>query len=227
MTIRVIVAENERVVRFGVTVLLNAEPDIDVVAEADDGAQAIDQARHLQPDVVLMDIRMPGTDGIEATRQVTADTFTQDADRTVKVLALTTFNDDEALYAVLRAGASGFLLKHTAPSDLVSAVRAIAAGNGWLDPAVTKTLVTEFATRADPLRRTPTELDQLTPREHDVLLAVARGLSNAEIAAELHISEGTVKTHLGRVLTKLGLRDRAQAIVAAYENRLAGRTADS
>ncbi|RZU54299.1 LuxR family two component transcriptional regulator [Krasilnikovia cinnamomea] len=213
--LRILVADDEPLVRSGIDMLVSAEPGIDVIGEAADGAQAVLLARQLRPDVVLMDVRMPGMDGVEATRQITADTFAP-AGPFVTVLVLSTYNHDDSVYAALRAGASGFLLKDAARSELIRAVRAVAAGDGWLDPAVTKGLLTEFAARPQPQRPTPAELTQLTPREHDVLLLVAHGLSNPEIAGRLFIGEATVKTHLGRIYTKLDLRDRAQAVVAAY-----------
>jgi DNA-binding NarL/FixJ family response regulator len=200
--------------------LLVAEPDIDVVDETGDGSEAVERARLLQPDVVLMDVRMPGVDGVEATRQIAADGFSKNRDRPVKVLILTTYHVDDTVYAALRAGASGFLLKDAAPKELVSAVQAIAAGEAWLAPAVARGLLTEFAARPDPSVPTPEEMQRLTSREREVLVLVAHGLSNAEIAARLVVGEATIKTHLGRVLIKLGVRDRAQAIVAAYQSGL-------
>jgi DNA-binding NarL/FixJ family response regulator len=220
MAIRVLVAEDQPVVRAGIAMLLNTEPDIEVVGTAGDGAEAIEQARLLQPDVVVMDVRMPGTDGVAATRHITDDTFSENTDRPIKILILTTYNLDEAVHAAIRAGASGFLLKDAIPGELVRAIHAIAAGDGWLDPTVTRQLLKEFAARPQPLKRTGEEIRQLTAREREVFILVGHGLSNSEIAGRLFISEATVKTHLGRVLTKLGLRDRPQAIVAAYQNRL-------
>ena len=200
--------------------LLASQNDIEIVGEADDGGQAIDQATSLQPDVVVMDVRMPKMDGVEATRRLTSDSFSANPDRTIKVLILTTYSLDETVYAALRAGASGFLLKEAVPAELARAVRAIAAGDGWLDPAITLALLKEFAARPDPHIPTPTQLDQITPREREVLILVAHGLSNSEIAERLYISDGTVKTHYGRMLMKLGLRDRAQAVVTAYQTGL-------
>jgi DNA-binding NarL/FixJ family response regulator len=220
VTIRVLIADDEPLVRSGIDMLLSADPDIEVVGETADGAAAVREAARLQPDVVLMDVRMPGVDGVEATRQITADAFTVEPDRPVKVLMLTTFNHDEAVYAAVRAGASGFLLKEAARAELVRAVRAIAAGDGWLDPAVTRALLQEFAARPEPHRPTPTEIGQLTPREREVLVLAAYGLSNQEIATRLFIGDATVKTHLGRMLMKLGARDRVQAVVAAYQTGL-------
>lgn len=220
MTIRVLVADDQPVVRAGLAMLLDTEPDIEVVGTVGDGAEAIEQSRLLQPDVVVMDVRMPGTDGVAATRHIAGDAFSKHADRPIKVLILTTYNLDEAVYAAARAGASGFLLKDAVPGELVRAIRAIAAGDGWLDPAVTRNLLKEFAARPEPLVRSGAEMRELTPRELEVFVLVGHGLSNGEIAGRLFISEATVKTHLGRVLVKLGLRDRSQAIVAAYRNRL-------
>lgn len=220
MTIRVLLADDQQMVRAGIASLLNTESDIEVVGETGDGAQAVEQCRLLQPDVVVMDVRMPGTDGVEATRCITSDAFSENTDRPIKVLMLTTYNFDEAVYAAARAGASGFLLKDAVPGDLIRAIHAVAAGEGWLDPTVTRKLLKEFAARPEPLLRTTDEIRQLTAREREVFVLIGHGLSNAEIAARLFISEATVKTHLGRVLIKLGLRDRSQAIVAAYRNGL-------
>lgn len=219
MPVRMILADDEPLVRAGLAMLLAAEPDIDVVGEAGDGDGAADLARRLQPDVVLMDVRMPGSDGVAATRLITADGFSTDADRPVRVLMLTTYHLDSAVYGALRAGASGFLLKHAAPVELVQAVRAVAVGKAWLDPAVARDLLSEFAARPEP--GPAPELSSLTPRERDVLTLVATGLSNVEIGRSLLIGEATVKTHFGRILMKLGLRDRAQAIVAAHRGGLA------
>jgi DNA-binding NarL/FixJ family response regulator len=220
MTIRVLLADDQPLVRAGIAMLLEAEPDMEVVAGTDDGAEAVARARALQPDVVVMDVRMPGVDGVEATGRITADGFSADGDNPVKVLILTTYHVDEAVYAALRAGASGFLLKDAVPAELVAAVRAVAAGEAWLDPAVARNLLREFAARPDPNVPTPAELRRLSAREVEVLRLVAHGLSNAEIAERLVVGEATVKTHLGRVFIKLGLRDRAQAVVAAYQTGL-------
>ncbi|WP_018348777.1 response regulator [Longispora albida] len=216
MTIRMLLADDQPLVRTGVAMLLDAEPDIEILGEADDGQAAVDAARDLQPDVVLMDVRMPVMDGVEATRLITADGFGGPEEHTIKVLVLTTYHVDDAVLAALRAGASGFVLKDAAPTELVAAVRAVAAGEAWLDPAVAKGLLTEFAARPSSHVPAPAELAQLTGRERQVLALVAHGLSNTEIADHLVLGEATVKTHFGRVLMKLGLRDRPQAIVAAY-----------
>lgn len=200
--------------------LLSAEEDIEVVGEAGDGRVAIDQARRLNPDVVLMDVRMPRVDGVEATQALVGETFVADPDRLVRVLILTTYNVDETVYAALRAGASGFLLKDAAPRDLIAAVHAVASGDAWLDPAVARRLISEFATRPAPWASQSSAFDVLTAREREVLVLVAYGMSNSEIAQWLVLGEATIKTHLARALMKCGLRDRSQAIVAAYQSGL-------
>jgi DNA-binding NarL/FixJ family response regulator len=213
MSIRVVVADDQELIRDAFVRILDAEPDIDVVAEAANGAQAVDVVLAHRPDLLLLDIRMPVMDGIEATRQVCATTAT-------RVLILTTFDEDDYVYDTLRAGASGFLLKDVRRDQLIDAVRVVAAGESLLAPAVTTRLINEVVHRRRPARRTPHGLDALTPREREVLRSLGGGLSNAEIAATLVLSEHTVKTHVSNVLTKLGLRDRAQAVVAAYESGL-------
>jgi DNA-binding NarL/FixJ family response regulator len=217
--IRVLLADDQPLVRAGIAMLLSAEPDIEIIGEVDDGAQAISFGHQLQPDVILMDVRMPGVDGVEATRIIVGSSSPDDA-TVVKILILTTYHVGDAVYAALRAGASGFVLKDAAPAELVAAIRAVANGEAWLDPAVARGLLTEFAARPEPLRRTPEELHHLTPREREVLVLVAHGLSNTEIATRLIVGEATVKTHLSRVMMKLGLRDRAQAVVIAYQSGL-------
>jgi DNA-binding NarL/FixJ family response regulator len=202
-------------VRQGFGALLAAQHDLLVVGDAADGAAAVAAARELRPDVVLMDVRMPVLNGLEATRQLLDGR--PDAP---KVLILTTFDLDDYVYAALRAGASGFLLKDAPAADLVQAVRVVAAGEGLLAPSVTRRLIAEFASRPAANRPSPTALNALTPRETDVLRLIARGRSNQEIAADLVVAEQTVKTHIGRILAKLGLRDRAQAVVLAYETGL-------
>ena len=209
--IRLVLADDQALVRTGLRLVLEAEPDIEVVAEAADGLQAVEAAR-LRPDLVLMDIRMPNLDGIEATRRLAGPGVADP----VRVLVLTTYDVDEYVFAALRAGACGFLLKHTSPEALVEAVRTVASGDGLIAPAVTRRLIAEFA-RAPAARRPPAELGRLTEREREVLELVARGRSNAEIARELVVGPATVKTHVGRVLTKLGLRDRVEAVIWAYE----------
>jgi DNA-binding NarL/FixJ family response regulator len=214
--IRVLVVDDQALVRQGFAVILGAEPDITVVGEAGDGAAAVDAAEALEPDVVLMDVRMPGLDGIAATAEICARTA-------ARVLMLTTYDLDEHVYAALRAGASGFVLKSMRGRDLVEAVRVIAAGEALLAPTVTQRLIADVARRpaAPPADRTVgAQLAGLSPRETDTLRALARGLSNVEIAADLHVTENTVKTHISNVLTKLGLRDRVQAVVLAYESGL-------
>lgn len=214
-TIRVAVVDDQALMRTGFTMILESDPGIEVVAEAENGRDAIDIVRQARPDVVLMDIRMPELDGVEATRQLM-----DDPDVGSRVLILTTFDLDEYVYSALRAGAAGFLLKDTPPEQLIDAVRIVAGGDALLAPSITRRLVEEFARNAPA---TPTErpgLDELTERETEVLVAMARGLSNAEIAASLFVGETTVKTHVGRVLMKLGVRDRVQAVVVAYESGL-------
>ena len=211
--IRILLADDQALVREGFRALIDREPDMNVVGEAADGAEAVHLARQFQPDVVLMDIRMPGTDGLEATRRLLADDTSG-----IRVLILTTFDQDDYVYEALRSGASGFLLKDVRQDQLISAIRTVASGEALLAPSVTRRLIESFCSRppagvavlGEPLNR-------LTPRELDVLRAIARGLSNAEIGAELFLSESTVKTHVGRVLTKLGARDRVQLVVLAYE----------
>jgi DNA-binding NarL/FixJ family response regulator len=220
MTIRVLLADDQPLVRAGIAMLLDAEPDISVVAEAADGAEAVEKASRVQPDIVLMDLRMPGMDGVAATRQLVADHFSDNPDAPVKVVILTTYNVDEEVYAALRAGASGFVLKDAVPEELVRAIHAVAAGEAWLDPAVTRVLLQEFAARPDPKIPAPASLERLTPREREVLKLMGEGLSNADIAARLVLSETTVKTHVGRLMMKLEARDRAQAVVAAYQSGL-------
>ena len=209
--VRVLLADDQALVRAGFRMILDAEEDIEVVGEAKDGAEAVRAARELRPDVVLMDIRMPNLDGLEATRQVMAERAGE-----VRLLILTTFDLNEYVYEALRAGASGFLLKDVLPEQLIAAVRVVAAGDGLIAPTITKRLIEQFA-RSAPSATPPAGLEELTPREVEVLTLVARGLSNGELAQELVISEATVKTHVKRVLAKLGARDRVQAVVAAYE----------
>ena len=196
--------------------ILEAQPDIDVVGVATDGAAAISLAARVQPDVVLMDIRMPGMDGIEATRHLTGGGHGQGP----RVVILTTYDLDEYVFDALTAGAAGFLLKHVPPEELVSGVRLVAAGDGILAPTVTRRLIEEFATRSPAVRPQSREAAKLTPREAEVLAELARGLSNAEIAVALHVGEATAKTHVAHLLDKLGLRDRVQAVIYAYERGL-------
>ena len=217
MSIRLLIADYQSLVRTGFRMILDAEEDIDVIGEASDGLEAVDKVKAAKPDVVLMDIRMPGLDGIEATRRIVAET---DPDRPVRILVLTTFDLNEYVYEALRAGASGFLLKDVPAEQLVAGVRVIAQGEALLAPSVTRRLLEEFARSAPEPDEPPPGMDELTPREMEVLRLIARGLSNAEIAAELIVSETTVKTHVARVLMKLNVRDRIQAVVLAYETGL-------
>ena len=212
MTIRVVLADDQPLVRTGLRMILSAEQDIEVVGEAANGADATTVCADVAPDVVLMDVRMPEVDGIEATRMITA------ADNPPKVLVLTTFDLDDVVYDALRAGASGFLLKDAPEERLTTAIRVVADGGSLFAPSVTRKLIEEFARRTTAAPRP--SLGQLTERETEVLTQVARGLSNAEIAATLFVTENTVKTHVGRMLMKLGLRDRVQAVVLAYESGL-------
>ena len=212
MSIRVLVADDQSMVRAGFRMLLSGEDDIDVVAEASNGLEAVDRAARFHPTVVLMDIRMPQLDGLEATRRILA------ADSTTRILILTTFDLDEYVYEALRSGASGFVLKDDPPEQLLAAIRVVANGAALLSPAITKRVIKQF-TRM-PRSEPPRQLDELTERELEVFRLIARGLSNAEIAGELYISDTTVKTHITHILMKLNLRDRVQAVVLAYETGL-------
>jgi DNA-binding NarL/FixJ family response regulator len=216
MTIRVLIADDQALVRAGFRVLLDSAPEIEVVGEAATGAEAVERAREQTPDVVLMDIRMPVMDGLEATRRITQAAETANT----HVLVLTTFDLDEYVYEALRAGASGFLLKDTEPADLLDAVRVVARGDALLAPAITRRLIAEFARRPEPARVVPAALASLTEREREVLALIARGLSNDEIAETLVVSPATAKTHVSRVMGKLGARDRAQLVVIAYDSGL-------
>ncbi len=212
MSIRVVIADDQALVRAGFRKLLEVDPEIEVVAEAADGLEAVEAARRLQPDVVLMDIRMPGVDGLEATRRL------GDGNTATRVLILTTFGLSEYVYEALRAGASGFLLKDSPAEEFLAAVRVVARGDALLDPSVTRAVIEEFSRKPPRRNDLAQRLETLTTREHEVLQLLARGLSNAEIAAELVVSDGTVKTHVARVLQKLDLRDRVQAVIFAYES---------
>jgi DNA-binding NarL/FixJ family response regulator len=214
VTIRVVLVDDQAMVRTGLRMVLAAEPDIDVVGEAADGAAGVRVVTKLRPDVVLLDVRMPGMDGLEAARRILA------AELPTRVIVLTTFDEDEYVAAALRAGVSGFLLKVGPPEDLVVAVRTVASGQGLLDPAVTLRVIESFAAAPSPDPVRAGQLGQLTEREVDVLGLVAAGLTNGEIAARLYLGEATVKTHVSRVLLKLGLRDRVQAVAFAYESGL-------
>ena len=212
MTIRVIVADDQSMVRAGFRMLLGGEKDIEVVAEASNGLEAVEKAARFEPTVVLMDIRMPELDGLEATRRILA------ADPGARILILTTFDLDEYVYEALRAGASGFVLKDEPPEQLIAAIRTVAAGEALLSPSVTKRVIAQFSRISHPAP--PRELEELSDREREVFRLIARGLSNAEIGQELFISETTVKTHVTHILAKLGLRDRVQAVVLAYQTGL-------
>ncbi|MGH3190855.1 MAG: response regulator [Streptosporangiaceae bacterium] len=219
MTIRVLVADDQALVRGSFRLLVDTAPDLSAVGEAATGAQAVELARLHKPDVVLMDIRMPGMDGIEATRRITADPQAAAA----RVLILTTFELDEYVFAALRAGASGYLIKDTPPADLLAAIRVVAAGDSLLAPSVTRRLIAEFTShpeRSVPQAPLPAEI---TEREREVLTLIGLGLSNPEIASRLNVSLSTTKTHVGRLLMKLGARDRAQLVIAAYDGGLVGR----
>jgi DNA-binding NarL/FixJ family response regulator len=215
MSIRVLVADDQSMVRAGFRRLLSDEPDIDVVAEADNGVDAVAKAGRFDPDVVLMDIRMPELDGIEATRRILA------ADPAARILILTTFDLDEYVYNALGAGASGFVLKDDPPEQLVAAIRTVAAGDALLSPAVTKRVIKQFSRLPSPTA--PKELEELTEREQEIFRLIADGLSNAQIGKELFISETTVKTHVTHIFQKLDVRDRVQAVILAYRMGLVGR----
>jgi DNA-binding NarL/FixJ family response regulator len=214
MTINVVIADDQGMVRSGFSVLLNAQHDIEVIGEAVNGQEAVTQAASLHPDVILMDVRMPVLDGLQATRQITA------MDDPPKILVLTTFDLDDYVYEALRSGASGFLLKDASARELAEAVRLVAAGDALLAPGVTRRLIAEFARMGAPRAPSRKQLEGLTERESEVLALVARGMSNGEIADHLVVAEQTVKTHVSRILMKLGLRDRTQAVVLAYESGL-------
>jgi DNA-binding NarL/FixJ family response regulator len=217
VTIRVLVADDQVLVRSGFSVLLASAPDIEVVGEASNGAEALSEVVRTRPDVVLMDVRMPVMDGLEATRRITADASLEGT----RVVILTTFDLDEYVHDALRAGASGFLLKDTLPVDLLNAVRVVAGGDALISPRITRRLIEEFAKRPEPGASSTVSLQQLTEREHEVLGLVAKGQSNAEIAEALYVSHATVKTHVSRLLTKLDARDRAQLVMIAYETGVA------
>jgi DNA-binding NarL/FixJ family response regulator len=214
MSIRVLIADDQTLVRAGFRMVIDAREDLEVVGEAKDGAEAVRLAAEIHPDVVLMDIRMPVMDGLEATRRLCGPGVTD----AVRVLILTTFDLDQYVYETLRAGASGFLLKDTPPAELATAIRVVASGEALLAPSVTRRLIERFAGMPSPQASDPAALKELTGRETEVLRLIARGMSNAQIAAHLVVSETTVKSHVARVLMKLGLRDRVQAVVLAYES---------
>ncbi len=215
MTVRVVIADDQPLVRAGLATMVGYADDLELVGEAESGADAVDLARRMRPDVILMDIRMPGLDGLEATRRITSDPELAG----LRIIMLTTFDVDEYIYEALRSGASGFLLKDARPEDILQAVRVVADGEALLAPSVTRRLIERFAAQLQPAHP-PGALDQLTERESEVLRLVAQGLSNAEIADRLYISLFTAKTHVSRILTKLDARDRAQLVVLAYEGGL-------
>jgi DNA-binding NarL/FixJ family response regulator len=217
--VRIVVADDQALLRASFRILIDSQPDLETVGEAGTGTEAVSLARQHKPDVILMDIRMPAMDGIEATRQITTNPGTSGA----RVLILTTFDLDEYVFAALRAGASGFVLKDTQPGDLLTAVRVIAAGEALLSPAITRRLISEFVRRPEPASRPPAALSEITDREQEVLTLIGLGLSNTEIAEQLLVTISTVKAHVGRLLMKLGARDRAQLVIAAYN---AGLVAD-
>lgn len=217
--IRLVIADDQALVRSGFGMILSAQPDLEVVGEAADGQQALDMARRLRPDLVLMDVRMPRLDGITATRELLATPVGTGP----KVVMLTTFDLDAYVYEALRAGASGFLLKDVSPDELIRAVHTVLGGEALLAPSIVRRMIDDFVTRPLPTTEPPPQLQNLTNREIEVLIALSRGLSNAEIAEELHLSSATVKTHVARILTKLGVRDRVQAVIAAYETGLVQR----
>lgn len=215
MSIRILLADDQAMVRAGFRMILEAEPDLEVVGEAEDGLAAIAAARQFRPDVTMMDIQMPNLDGLEATRRIVR----HDGDPGTRVVILTTFERDDYIFEALQAGASGFLLKNAPADDLVAAVRVVAVGNALLAPSVTRRIIADYVRRPSKTAR-KAELDLLTDRERDVLRLMATGKSNAELAAELYVGEGTIKTHISHILGKLGLRDRVQAVVFAYESGL-------
>jgi DNA-binding NarL/FixJ family response regulator len=215
VSVRVLVADDQALVRAGFRKILEADPQIEVVGEATDGLEAVTLTTRLRPDVVLMDVRMPELDGIAATRELVEEAKTD-----ARILILTTYGLDDYVYEALRAGASGFLLKDVPPEQLLGAVEIIARGDALLDPAITRAVIEDFASKPGARRELAAQLDELTTRERDVFTLLARGLSNAEIAGELVVSDGTVKTHVSHLLLKLGLRDRVQAVIYAYESGL-------
>lgn len=218
MTLSVLLADDAAMVRAGFAALLDAQPDVRVVGQATTGGEAVAQAARLRPDVVLMDVRMPEMDGIEATRRISAPSFP--ASPPPRILMLTTFDIDDYVHDALQAGASGFLLKDASPEELVHAVRVVAAGDALLSPGITRRMIEQFAARRPRAPRDAALLTQLTDREREVLMLIAQGRSNKEVGEELFISDHTVKTHVGRLLTKLGVRDRVQLVILAYDNGL-------
>ena len=219
-SVRVVLVDDEALIRAGLRMLLDAEQGIDVVGEALDGRTGVDLVTRLKPDVVVMDVRMPGMDGVEATRILTSASYAAAHGDHPAILILTTFREDDAVRDAIRAGAAGFILKNSAPAVLPAAIRALADGQGWLDPSVTRELLHEIASRPDATLPTSREVDQLTPREREVLVAMANGATNAQIAGDFFLSEATVKTHVHRIFLKLGLNDRAQAVAVAFRSGL-------
>jgi DNA-binding NarL/FixJ family response regulator len=209
--IRVLVVDDQALIRSGFRMILEDAPDIELVGEAEDGREAVERARALDPDVILMDIRMPNVDGVEATRRLV------DANTRARILVLTTFDLDDYVHTAIRAGANGFLLKDVQPAELIAAIHVVAAGNALFAPAATRRLLDRFATSTPATPAADSPLHQLTEREREILRLIANGLSNAELAAQLHLSEATVKTHVSSMLRKLGVRDRVQAVIAAYD----------
>ena len=218
--IRVVVADDQPMARAGIRMLLKNEEDIEVVAEAVDGEDALTHARAERPDVILMDVRMPGTDGVAATRAVVEEGLTAHSGQPIRIIILTTYDIDQYVYDALHAGASGFLLKHAIPAEIAAAIHAVVEGGGWLDPGVARRLIDKFNTPPDLRTSTPAQIAELTPREQEVLILLAQGLSNTEVGTQLHIAEATVRTHLARVMSKLDVREKTQAVIAAYEHGL-------
>ncbi|HEY0002575.1 MAG TPA: response regulator transcription factor [Actinoplanes sp.] len=220
MPTTILLVDDQSLVRSGLRLMLSVHPHLEVVGEAGTGSEAVMLARELTPNVVVMDLNMPGMDGVEATRQLTSDNFTPDPDYTAKVLILTGLGDDEHVFAALQAGASGFVLKDAAPDELAAAVECVANGNGYLAPAVTRGVIADIATRPSPTRAKSGMLDRLTPREREILTLMAYGLTNEDIATRLHLAMATVKTHVCRIIMRLEVHDRTQAVVVAYQNKL-------
>jgi DNA-binding NarL/FixJ family response regulator len=218
--IRVVVVDDQPLVRAGIAMVVNPQKDIAVVGEAANGQEALIQVRSQRPDVVLMDVRMPGADGITATRTVIEEDLTAQNGQPIRILILTTFHLDEYVHAALRAGASGFLLKDAPPTEIITAIRAVAAGDAWLNPTVTRRLIGKFAAQSERNAPTSAKMSQLTDREREVLILLAQGLSKVDVAKKLSLSEATVKTYLAHVMTKLGVREKAHAIIAAYQSGL-------
>jgi DNA-binding NarL/FixJ family response regulator len=219
-SVRVVLVDDEALIRAGLRMLLDAEDGIDVVGEASDGRAAVDLVTKVQPDVVVMDVRMPDMNGVEATRSLAGAPHTDVNGKSPAILILTTFREDDAVREAIRAGAAGFILKNSAPAVLPAAIRALADGQGWLDPFVTRELLDEIASHSDATFPTSPEIEHLTPREREVLAAIANGATNAQIAREFFVSEATVKTHVHRIFLKLGLTDRAQAVSVAFRSGL-------